>query len=156
MSKKGFVPFRREQFALLREAKKLVLTEFKQELSLQDKNILDKINSYSIESSGTRLKEIYQQLNTDTGSAQAASNTTRSSDKNQSSAAKQGKKIQIGDMVDGKQCVGFYRGQPVLEEVRSSVKSEASVTEQTGKVEIGDIVNGKQCVGFYRGQAVYK
>jgi len=156
MSKKRFVPFKREQFALLREAKKLVLTEFKEDLSLQDKHILGKISSYSIESSDTRLKEIYQQLNADAGSAQAASSTARSSEKNKTSAAKQGEKIQIGDMVDGKRCVGFYRGQPVLEEVRSSVKSEASVTEQTGKVEIGDIVNGKQCVGFYRGQAVYK
>jgi len=86
MLNEKFVPFKREQFTLLAKAKRLVLEEFGDEVSLQDKNIVRKIKTYAAESADSRLKDI-----------------SKSTDK-----------IQVGDMVDGKLCVGLYRGQPVF------------------------------------------
>ena len=112
MLNEKFVPFKREQFTLLAKAKRLVLEEFGDEVSLQDKNIVRKIKTYAAESADSRLKDIYDQLSLEPAPEQ---NVTQPSAKNNNhSLAKSTDKIQVGDMVDGKLCVGLYRGQPVF------------------------------------------
>ena len=109
-----FVPFKREQFTLLAKAKRLVLEEFGDELSLQDKNLVRKIKTYASESTDSRLKDIYDQLNI-AAQPQVKKSPIQPRDKeNNKSQAKNTGKIQVGDMVDGKLCVGLYRGQPVF------------------------------------------
>jgi len=107
MLNEKFVPFKREQFTLLAKAKRLVLEEFGDEVSLQDKNIVRKIKTY-------RLKDIYDQLSLEAEPAPEQNVTQPSAKNNNDSLAKSTDKIQVGDMVDGKLCVGLYRGQPVF------------------------------------------
>ena len=124
MLKTKFKPLDREQFALLRESKRLVASEFGKELSLQDKDILDQIYGFALESESERLYEIFNQMH-------------QSLDPEHETTSKEGKvvqgdwdnkvaptpaepeqvaekKLKVGDIVDGQKCVGFYRGQPMF------------------------------------------
>jgi len=112
----NFVAFNREQFRLLREAKRLVLKEFDQQLSLQDSDVVENIYKYALESDDEALFDIFEQLK---GPAQSPDSKSSSVD-TINAASKDSKKgssdnaLKVGDMVDGRRCVGFYRGQPVF------------------------------------------
>ena len=124
MLKTKFKPLERKQFSLLREAKRLVATEFSKELSLQDKDILDQIYGFALESEGERLYEIFNEMHSSLDDEQKTDkkqNTVVQGDwanSKPTSAAKEElvveKKIQVGDIVDGQKCVGFYRGHPMF------------------------------------------
>jgi len=122
MLKTTFTPLDREQFALLRESKRIVQTEFDKELKLQDKDILDQIYAYALESKGERLFEILNSLssqinNGDTKSANQESKSNVVSgrwSKSKTDDTEQSTAVKVGDTVDGKICVGFYRGQPTF------------------------------------------
>lgn len=62
MLKKDFVALQREQFALLREGKRLVLKEFGKKLSLQDKDILEQLYGFALDSKEEELFEIFSRL----------------------------------------------------------------------------------------------
>ena len=116
----NFVPLQREQFSMLREAKRLVTKEFSIELSLQDKNVLQRLYGFALESENERLFEIFNEL-------YSAQKSTKAQDQDQTKKAAhsttanntraQLDSIQVGDVVDGKRCTGFYRGQPVFKVV---------------------------------------
>ena len=114
----NFVPLQREQFAMLREAKRLVAKEFSIELSLQDKNVLQRLYGFALESENERLFEIFNELYSAQKSTKAQDQTKKAA---QSTTANntpaQLDPIQVGDVVDGKRCTGFYRGQPVFKVV---------------------------------------
>jgi len=121
MLKTKFTPLNREQFALLREAKRLVATEFKKDLKIQDKDIMDQIYGFAFESAQERLYEIFNTLHssfedTDSEESQDSKNVIglpeRSTNKNVKKKANNDP-IKVGDVLDGKKCVGFYRGQPI-------------------------------------------
>lgn len=168
MSKNNFVALNRDQFAILLEAKRLVSQEFKQTLSLQDQDILSKLKVYSDRSSNDRLTKIYQQLETKlairetTGVDLATKNPNpQSTSYRQQNVSKSSDQIQVGDIIDGKQVAGLYRGQPVFSQSDSKpsveTSSEPQITKQAGdSVQLGDIVEGKRVTGFYRGQPVFK
>jgi len=62
MLKTKFKPLERGQFALLREAKRLISDEYGKEISLQDKDILDQIYGYALDSKSDRLYEIFNDM----------------------------------------------------------------------------------------------
>lgn len=128
MLKTSFIPLDREQYALLREAKRLILKEFEQELKLQSKDVLDKLYAFALESKEERLFNIFSELH---ASQEAKRKAKSEPDSNiiagqwaQNDSAKNQKKsmknIQIGDVVDGKRCTGFYRGNPVFEALKNN------------------------------------
>lgn len=114
----NFVPLQREQFAMLREAKRLVTKEFSIELSLQDKNVLQRLYGFALESKNERLFEIFNELYSAQKPAKAEEQTSK---KPQDTAVDhklvQLDSIRVGDVVNGKRCTGFYRGQPVFKVV---------------------------------------
>lgn len=124
MLKTKFKPLDRKQFSLLREAKRLVATEFGKELSLQDKDILDQIYGFALESEEDRLYEIFNEMHSSLDDEQKidkSQNTVVQGEWGNSkpvAAPKKElvaeKKTQVGDIVDGQKCVGFYRGHPMF------------------------------------------
>lgn len=107
-----------EPFALLREAKRAISTEFATDLVLHSKDILNNLHTFSMESKDKRLLEIYNQLLqyseiepqavVSTGEQISITEDTPPTPNTKTA------KISIGDIVDGKRCSGFYRGQPVF------------------------------------------
>jgi hypothetical protein len=57
-----FVALSREQFTLLREAKREVKKEFGEDLILADDNVLKSLYAYALESKGETLFTIYDEL----------------------------------------------------------------------------------------------
>ncbi len=114
----NFIPLQREQFAMLREAKRLVTKEFSIELSLQDKNVLQRLYGFALESENERLFEIFNELH----SAQKpekveAHKNARPKNSPANSSSSKLDSIKVGDVINGKRCTGFYRGQPVFKVV---------------------------------------
>jgi len=62
MIKFEFVALSREQFTLLREAKREVKKEFGEDLTLADDNVLKELYGYALESKGETLFGIYDEL----------------------------------------------------------------------------------------------
>ena len=121
MLKTKFKPLDREQFALLRESKRLIEAEFGEQISLQDKDILDQIYAYALDSSTDRLYEIFNKMY---ASIDDQGGTGDSNDKVVEGKFKKARemqvkaasanKVKIGDIVDGQECISIYRGQPVF------------------------------------------
>ena len=134
MLKTKFKPLDREQFALLREAKRIVASEFDKEISLQDKDVLDQIYGYALESESDRLYEIFNTMHASLDSDQASqgkdntvvqgkwdakndAETRKDAEKTKEKTKKgavENNKVQLGDVIEGKECVGFYRGRPMF------------------------------------------
>ena len=58
----NFIPLSREQFAQLREAKRIIKEEFNADLQLQDKNVLEQLYKYALESKNDRLFDIFNEI----------------------------------------------------------------------------------------------
>lgn len=124
MLKTKFKPLDREQFSLLRESKRLVASEFGKELSLQDKDILDQIYGFALESETDRLYEIFNQMHssldkdqkTDSNKSTVVQGDWGANKATGTSRAELviEKKVKMGDVIDGQKCVGFYRGHPMF------------------------------------------
>lgn len=114
MLKTSFVPLNREQFSLLREAKRLVSEEFNKDLILHNKNVLDEVYAFSMESKEERLYEIFNRLQNSTQIDPATNNDNENANALPKDHDALIKKIEVGDMINGKRCTGFYRGQPVF------------------------------------------
>ncbi len=110
----------REQFAMLRDAKKLVKDEFGEELMLQHANVMDLLYQFALRSRNEKLFELFTTLNggkmpgrgINPGKLSPAANdavTTKP-------PARSGP-VKIGDIVDGERCVRLYRGNPVFEPI---------------------------------------
>lgn len=132
MLETNFLPLNKEQlnlllkpgpFALLREAKRIISTEFSKELPLHSKDVVNHIHAFSKESKDERLLDIYNELQQyiEIEPQAVPSIDKKASDKKASSITStptkpKSAKIKVGDIIDGKRCSGFYRGQPVFDE----------------------------------------
>ena len=123
MLKTKFKPLDREQFALLRESKRLIEAEFGEQISLQAKDILDQIYGYALDSRSDRLYEIFNKMYAsidDQGDAGDGDekviegNFKKTKERPVKAKAATANKVKIGDVVDGQECVSIYRGQPVF------------------------------------------
>ncbi|MBX2848673.1 MAG: hypothetical protein KTR16_10145 [Acidiferrobacterales bacterium] len=120
MVAKTFVPLEREQFKLLRDAKRIIANEFGEDLSLQDPEILNSIYAYAKKSTKEELLNIFVSLDGKKAEKADASVKSGGAPKKSSDAkAKSSNEVKVGDIVDGKQCIGFYRGQPMFKRVAS-------------------------------------
>lgn len=119
MLKTSFVPLGREQFKQLRLAKKMVKDEFGEELVLHDERVLEKLYKYALNSENEELfnlfKELHKEQNEIDQSVQGVTPIKRKATQKDTS---KGADIKVGDVVDGKKCTGFYRGQPVFTDLK--------------------------------------
>lgn len=120
MTNDNFVPLSREHFALLREAKRIIADEFQENLTLQGGNILDRIHIFAQTSRSNRLLDICTELKTPEQNSTEGYSSPAIEDviepKGESKAHDDMSKeaVKVGDIVNGKKCTGFYRGQPVF------------------------------------------
>lgn len=112
MTKKR-VLFQREQFQLLCEAKRLVLKEFDENLALHADDLMEQLSLFAKVSNQSRLTSIHEKVAL---GQIAIKSSTPSKKAKQATIPEQSiqDKIKIGDIIDGKVCSGFYRGQPVF------------------------------------------
>jgi hypothetical protein len=108
----------REQFGMLRDAKKLVKDEFGEELMLQQANVMDLLYQFALRSRNERLFELFSTLNGGKMPGRGIDPTKISLISNDAvttkTAARSGP-VKIGDIVDGERCVRLYRGSPIFE-----------------------------------------
>lgn len=112
MTKKR-VLFQREQVKLLCEAKRLISKEFDQNLELNSDDLMERLSTFAKDSNQSRLSSIHQKV----ALGQIAIKSSSPSKKHApepTALPKSQDKIKIGDVIDGKVCSGFYRGQPVF------------------------------------------
>lgn len=114
-------PMSREQFRLLREAKSLIKEEFNEVVNLQDESILVMIYNFALESKDEKLFSIHEQLqievNGKDNQAKTAVTKKSSNSKEAPTVNTQGKKVKVGDIIDGQKCVSIYRGNPVFKPI---------------------------------------
>ena len=115
MNKSSYIAISRDQFAQLRQAKKLVKDEFQADLSLQDQDVLDRLYEFALESESEALFNIFSELNG--AQSQESANDSKPALTASEPGKKSGQSVAIGDIVDGKRCVSMYRGQPVFKPV---------------------------------------
>ena len=112
MTKKR-VFFQREQFKLLCEAKRLVAKEFDQNLALNSDDLLERLSAFAKDSNQSRLTSIHQKIALGQIAIKSSSPSKKQTPE-PTTLPKSQDKIKIGDVIDGKVCSGFYRGQPVF------------------------------------------
>jgi hypothetical protein len=155
----------REQFAKLREAKRLIKEEFGQELILHEADVMEKLYHYASESRDDDLYQIHLAFsnNAESPSSPAPEQPrARVSKARPPFAKKAPHKIQVGDIVDDQRCVSIYRGKPVMEPLdnidaahsHTTTEDVANNLDDLSNVRIGDIVGDRRCVAFYRGSPV--
>ncbi len=103
------VLFQREQFQLLCEAKRLVAKEFDQNLALHADDLMEQLSLFAKVSNQPRLSSIHEKV----ALGQIAIKSSSPSKKPTQTSSPQDK-TKVGDIIDGKVCSGFYRGQPVF------------------------------------------
>lgn len=122
--KANLLPLSREQynlllsskpFNLLREAKRKIAEEFEQDLALHSKDVLNDVYKFSLDSKEERLLDIYNILQQHLG-IEAEEFPSANHSNSIGMDVPNTDKILIGDIVDGKRCTGYYRGQPVFSE----------------------------------------
>ena len=145
MLKIDFEPISRDEFMQLREARRLVKQEFGADLELHAEDVLDKLFGFALESKSDALFDLFSALK-GVPDGPAPERTATSSEAPESDQPQIGgflrpvpaqatnggngkpapsapnpahpqANIRVGDIVDGKRCVGWYRGNPVLKPV---------------------------------------
>jgi|GEM_PF-3574627 len=102
----------REQFSKLREARVLIKEEFSTTISLGSDDVFDEIYKYALESETEDLFHLHETL---LGIDPSQPDTQPASAKVEPPKSRGKVKLQVGDIVDGKRVVQFYRGAPVFE-----------------------------------------
>ncbi len=100
----------------MREAKRLIRKEFDRDFKLQSSDVIEQLHKFAKASISDDLMSIYKQLKVeDPKSSQPVGDRVKAKAKSDLSMAINGKskEIRVGDIVDGRECVGLYRGQPV-------------------------------------------
>ncbi len=114
MLQSSYTSITREQFSLLRQAKKLIKDEFDEELMLQDAKVLDSIYEYALRSEKEQLFDIFSSL-TNGEEPTAVVSTHEAKPTHTTKPVNDAGKVKIGDTVNGQKCVAMYRGKPVFE-----------------------------------------
>lgn len=107
------VLFQREQLQLLCEAKRLVAKEFSQNLALHADDLMEQLSLFAKVSNQSKLTSIHEKV----ALGQIAIKSSAALKKHTQTSATSPKlqdKTKVGDIVGGKVCSGFYRGQPVF------------------------------------------
>ena len=122
MLKTSFVPLEREQFKLLRKAKKMVKEEFSEDLVLHDKNVLENLYRYALSSEDDQLFDLFNQLHNDadldSNDSDRVVQLSNINNPSKKPTAYNPKEVKVGDIVDGEKCTGYYRGQPVFSAIK--------------------------------------
>jgi len=97
---------------LLCEAKRLVAKEFDENLALHGDDLMERLSLFAKVSNQPRLANIHEKV----ALGQIAIKSSTPSKKRVETASPpiQMDKTKVGDVIDGKVCSGFYRGQPVF------------------------------------------
>jgi hypothetical protein len=129
-----FEPVSRDQFLQLREARRLVKQEFGEQLVLNADDVLDHLFEFALESKSDKLFDVFAALK---GPANAEGGMSSNSPSQSSQSESRGRtqiggflrpspsgnattntpehtNIKVGDVVEGKRCVAWYRGNPVF------------------------------------------
>lgn len=97
---------------MLCEAKRLVAKEFDENLALHGDDLMERLSLFAKVSNQPRLANIHEKVAL--GQIAIKSSTPSKNRAESAILPDQMDKIKIGDVIDGKVCSGFYRGQPVF------------------------------------------